>query len=120
MSSQRENRDLTPGARCKLRPMNSGMRVFFGGVVVCLGVVAAAAQAPSVQPAAKPAVTRAATAQPALKPVASHAQDFNPIIKRYCAGCHSDKGKAGGLSLAAFDAAHAAQNPEVAEKVIRK
>src|SRR3954447_24130568 len=100
--------------------MNSGMRVFFGGVVVSLGVVAAAAQAPSVQPAAKPAVARAATAKPALKPVASHAQDFNPVIKRYCAGCHSDKGKAGGLSLAAFDAAHAAQNPELAEKVIRK
>src|SRR3954452_1694336 len=100
--------------------MNSGMRVFFGGVVVSLAVVAAAAQAPSVQPAAKPAVARAAAAKPALKPVASHEQDFNPVIKRYCAGCHSDKGQAGGLSLAAFDAAHAAQNPEVAEKVIRK
>src|SRR3954471_14342264 len=120
MSSPRENRDLTPGARCKLRPMNSGIRVFFGGAVVCLGVVATAAQAPAVHPASRPVAARAAAAKPALKPVASHEQDFNPVIKRYCAGCHSDKGKAGGLSLAAFDAAHAAQNPEVAEKVIRK
>src|SRR4051812_40541541 len=120
MSSPRENRDLTPGARCKLRPMNSGIRVFFGGAVVCLGVVATAAQAPAVHPASRPVAARAAAAKPALKPVASHEQDFNPVIKRYCAGRHSDKGQAGGLSLAAFDAAHAAQNPEVAEKVIRK
>ena len=49
-----------------------------------------------------------------------HTQDLNPVVKRYCAGCHSDKGKAGGLSLAAFDVAHAAQNPDVAERVIRK
>ena len=56
----------------------------------------------------------------AAKPVASHTQDLNPVVRRYCAGCHSDKGKAGGLSLAAFDVAHAAQTPEVAEKMIRK
>ena len=72
-------------------------------------------------------VVSAQTARPArpaklapIKPVASHAQDFNPLIRRYCAGCHSDTGKAGGLSLAAFDATHASKNPEVAERVIRK
>jgi hypothetical protein len=101
--------------------MNSGIRVFFGGAVLCLGVAVTSAQSPKAQPAPKPAATRAAAPQPAaLKPVAAHPQDFTPVIKRYCVGCHSDKGKAGGLSLAAFDAAHAAQNPEVAEKVIRK
>ena len=26
------------------------------------------------------------------------------LVKQYCTGCHSDRGKAGGLSLAAFDA----------------
>ena len=41
-------------------------------------------------------------------------------MKQYCAGCHSEKGKAGGLSLADFDPAHAEQRAEVAEKVIRK
>ena len=34
--------------------------------------------------------------------------------------CHSERGKAGGLSLAAFDAARAADEPAVAEKMIRK
>ena len=41
-----------------------------------------------------------------IKPVAAHTQDLNPVVRRYCVGCHSDKGKAGGLSLAAFDVAH--------------
>jgi hypothetical protein len=57
---------------------------------------------------------------PAVKPITAHAPDLNPVVRRYCVGCHNDKGKSGGLSLAAFDVAHAAQNPEVAEKVIRK
>ena len=39
---------------------------------------------------------------------------------RYCATCHSDRGKAGGLSLAAFDAAKIEENGELTEKMIRK
>jgi hypothetical protein len=70
--------------------------------------------------AAKPVASHTAPRAQAPKLVASHTPDLNPVVKRYCAGCHSDKGKAGGLSLAAFDVTQAAQNPEVAEKVIRK
>jgi hypothetical protein len=42
------------------------------------------------------------------------------VIRRYCVGCHNDTRKPGGLSLAAFDVARAAENAEVAEKMIRK
>ena len=42
------------------------------------------------------------------------------LVRQYCAGCHSDRGKAGGLSLASFDAATAAQHGDVSEKMIRK
>ena len=42
------------------------------------------------------------------------------LVRTYCAGCHSDRGKAGGLSLASFDPARAAEFPEVAEKIVRK
>ena len=42
------------------------------------------------------------------------------LVKQYCVVCHSEKGKAGGLSLASFDATHADQAPDVAEKMIRK
>src|SRR3954471_5633481 len=42
------------------------------------------------------------------------------LVRQYCAGCHSDRGKAGGLSLAAFDAAAVPRHTDVAEKMIRK
>jgi hypothetical protein len=90
---------------------------------VCVARTNGLAQRSTQSPAPKaaPAVHAPPRAPaPAAKPVASHTQDLNPVVRRYCAGCHSDKGKAGGLSLAAFDVAHAAQTPEVAEKMIRK
>jgi mono/diheme cytochrome c family protein len=42
------------------------------------------------------------------------------LVKQYCAGCHSEKGRSGGLSLAAFDPAQVEQNAETVEKMIRK
>jgi len=44
----------------------------------------------------------------------------NVTIQRTCVGCHSDRMRSGGLSLAAFDVATAAEHPEVTEKIIRK
>ena len=41
-------------------------------------------------------------------------------IKQYCAGCHSDKGKAGGVSFEGITAATIAQDPERFEKAVRK
>jgi hypothetical protein len=91
-----------------------------GTAILALGIVGAASQAPPKQ---------APTAVPATAaPVASHAQDGlaveaqTALVKQYCAGCHSDRGKerAGGLTLASFDAAQVSEHPEVAEKMIRK
>ena len=63
-------------------------------------------------------------------PVASHAPTapvFGPaeqsaLVKQYCTGCHSDRGKAGQLTLASFDAAAAATPDHIVttEKMIRK
>ncbi len=50
----------------------------------------------------------------------SPAQDNNAIVRRYCASCHSEARKSGGLSLAGFDVARAADNAEVTERMIRK
>jgi hypothetical protein len=47
----------------------------------------------------------------------------NQLVAQYCAGCHSEKGKAGGLTLAGpngFDATNIDKHAEVAEKMIRK
>ena len=69
-----------------------------------IGVRAAAGGAPPQGPGSGPAAADSQTA----------------LVRQYCAGCHSERGKAGGLSLAAFDAAAAPQHADVAEKVIRK
>src|SRR5689334_650492 len=42
------------------------------------------------------------------------------LVKQYCAGCHSERGKAGGLSLASFDASAAVEHAPTVEKMIRK
>jgi hypothetical protein len=63
---------------------------------------------------------------PVATPVASHGPDLSTadgqtaVVKQYCTSCHSDKMKAGGLSLASFDAANVVAEAPVAEKMIRK
>ena len=42
------------------------------------------------------------------------------VVRQYCVGCHNDRGKAGGLSFASFEPAHAAEHADVAERMIRK
>jgi len=80
-------------------------------------------------PTAAPAQVAAAQAAPvAPRPAASHAAvpaglpvaEQTKLVGQYCAGCHSERGKAGGLSLAGYDAAKATANVEVTEKIIRK
>jgi mono/diheme cytochrome c family protein len=44
----------------------------------------------------------------------------NQLVAQYCATCHSERGKAGGLVLAGFDAASIDKHPDVAERMIRK
>jgi hypothetical protein len=55
------------------------------------------------------------------------AQDTKPavdsqtaLVRQYCAGCHSERGKAGGLSFASFEISNAADQAPVSEKMIRK
>ncbi|MEE3151610.1 MAG: DUF1592 domain-containing protein [Acidobacteriota bacterium] len=47
-------------------------------------------------------------------------QEQNMTIGRYCFRCHNDQLLTGGLSLESFDAEHAYENAEIAEKMIRK
>ncbi len=94
------------------------------GVATTAGIAQQAAPAPAkpVQaPAAAPRTPKGpAKTAPATPAANASAPDHNGVIRRYCVSCHSDARKTGGLSLASFDVSHAAQNAEVAEKVIRK
>jgi mono/diheme cytochrome c family protein len=62
---------------------------------------------------------QSARPQPAAAPAAP-ADAATQTVKQYCIGCHSDRGKAGGLSLANFDVTRAAEHAEVSEGMIRK
>ena len=82
------------------------------------------AQQPASAPARPASVTTHALRQPqsaskTTTPTQS-SPDHNALIRRYCVGCHSDTRKTGGLSLATFDVTRAAENADVAEKMIRK
>ena len=60
-----------------------------------------------------------AVLSPAQSPTSSIAEQ-RALINRYCAGCHNDKIKSGGMTLSKLDLAHVDQNADLAEKVIRK
>ncbi|MBC8089975.1 MAG: DUF1592 domain-containing protein [Phycisphaerae bacterium] len=53
---------------------------------------------------------------------AADAEALTAVVKKNCAGCHSDtrKGTAGNLSLQNFNVVNAATSPETAEKMIGK
>jgi hypothetical protein len=53
-----------------------------------------------------------------LAPMSFAAQ--NALISDYCVKCHNYEDYAGGLELLVFQAEHAAEDPETAERVIRK
>src|ERR1043165_8275418 len=42
------------------------------------------------------------------------------LMKDYCAGCHSDKAKTGGVSFEGITAASISKDPELFEKAVRK
>ncbi|MGQ0734829.1 MAG: DUF1592 domain-containing protein [Acidobacteriota bacterium] len=85
----------------------------------------AAAEVGTPQPpvTTPPRAPRSSPAAPQMVP--SHGATMTPaagtaLVTQYCATCHSDRGKAGGLSLASFDAGQAADQSVTAEKMIRK
>src|SRR5262245_56268893 len=107
-----------------------------GLALVAVGLVAARGQGEKPQTAApaKPPAAAAQTAtppsisQPRMTPAHPVAKTVpgaiaatpgmsieaqTTLVKTYCATCHSERGKAGGLSFAAFDAATAVDNAPV-------
>ena len=84
-----------------------------GALVLTVSLAAQQSPKPSAS-AVKPAVSHAPAATTML------ATEQTALVKQYCATCHSERGKAGGISLAAFDAAKIEENGELTEKMIRK
>jgi len=92
-------------------------RAFVGIAAVWLFSLALLAQSPDTRPGARVNRSAAPTPSPAA---AAPGDAATQTVKQYCTGCHSERGRAGGLSLADFDVQQATARPEVAEKIIRK
>ena len=93
--------------------------------LLCAAVLGMVLQAQAPAPAAgrspAPTVPRRAPAQATAPPAGTLAAEAHTaVVKQFCTGCHNDRTKAGGLSLADFDVAKAASQGGVAEKMIRK
>ena len=101
--------------------------------LVAMGWIRLTADGQAARPAAAPApppVTTSSQPAPAVArrvptPSASHAAPLSAsaqteLVTTYCATCHSDRAKAGGLSLAGFNAMQAQTQPALVEKMIRK
>jgi mono/diheme cytochrome c family protein len=83
-----------------------------GGLILTLcGVAVSARQAPA------PVRPVASHGTPVAAPDLASAQQ---TITQTCVGCHSDRARAGGLSLAAFTIGTAGEQLETTEKMIRK
>ena len=109
-------------------------RVSLGAAGIVAVTASLFAQSPAAPKSASATPTPVAAATPAAQkpvpagPVASHAPaattmlatEQTAVVKQYCATCHSERGKAGDLSLANFDAAKIEENGELTEKMIRK
>src|SRR5262245_31375644 len=94
-------------------------------IAACGAVVISATGQTAVKKAAtpttKPLAAHAPVQRPAAPPSTALAIDAqNKLVAQYCATCHSEKGHAGELSLASFDAAKVTEHADVAEKMIRK
>jgi mono/diheme cytochrome c family protein len=84
--------------------------------LVLVGTLQSQGQAPAAPPAAVPASAPGPAGTPGATPVIPP----RTVIAQYCAGCHNDRVKSGGLSLAELNLDAVYQSPEIAEKVIRK
>ncbi|MGE4069224.1 MAG: c-type cytochrome, partial [Vicinamibacterales bacterium] len=84
------------------------------GLVLCLGFATSTGQA---QQAAGTSPAMATSHEPGA---ATAPTEPTAVVQKYCATCHSERAKAGGLVLAGFDVSKAAEHAETAERMIRK
>jgi mono/diheme cytochrome c family protein len=98
--------------------MNRAVLGVLGAAVVALGVAGTTINAERQTVGQAPSMAAshgAGSASDLSTPAAQTA-----MVKQYCASCHSDRGKAGGMTLAAFDASTITSNQPQTEKIIRK
>ncbi len=120
--------NIRSGVHRMTRPAVKVLGTAFLGFALAATGSAQRAQTPAAAPTtAAPAAARRVTPAQSITPAPSHqlspalsARQQSELVATYCATCHSERAKAGGLSLAGFDAMKATERQDVVEKMIRK
>jgi hypothetical protein len=111
---------LSVYSSARMKRMQRTALIVIGSAILSLGVATESGLAQKAVGPNADATAQAPPTKPAQAAAHPAVPDQSTVVRRYCATCHSDRTKSGGLSLASFDVARAAQNGEVAEKMIRK
>jgi mono/diheme cytochrome c family protein len=96
-----------------MRMLRVGGLVSVVGFVVSHGLTVGTAAAQTPRPRPTPVPSHSSSATPSLEATTA-------LVRQYCVTCHNDRAKAGGLTLASFEAIRATENLATAETMIRK
>jgi hypothetical protein len=99
--------------------------LWFASALMVVAIAASPTSAPlQSQPAARQdrgaAPPTTAAAAPAVRRAAASDAPDGAFLKQYCATCHNDRVKAGGLSIDGLDLTAVDRHPDAWEKVVRK
>jgi len=108
---------MAPVSKMRSRPF----AVLSAGLLCLLaGRIGLAERPQTAAPPASPA-SRSAGPSGAVATAAALALDAQQaFVADYCAGCHNDRARTGGMTLTALDLAHPEASADLAEQVIRK
>ena len=90
------------------------------GIAALSFVIAVATARPGAQAPAAPAVLQAAPAVTQAAPAVPAATASAAVLKQYCATCHSERLKSGGLVIDPADVTNVSAGADRWEKVVRK
>jgi hypothetical protein len=117
MASVTSHRQVKSIAMAPWRLVKAGLTA---GVFVLLSAGGSVAwQRAAHKPPQVTSPSSARTISPAVS-LGMSVESQQALVKQYCSGCHNDRVKSGGMSIAELDLAHPEKTPELAEKVIRK
>ena len=97
-----------------------GLAVVSASGILAILAGSAAQLGPSTEFARTPILAAPIAAHVSTAPAPSSTEALTEVVRRVCGSCHSDKQKAGNLSLQQFDVAKGAEVAETTEKMITK
>ena len=100
--------------------MNKSVTAFFAVLLVLAGCDSSTDQAPAAVASAEPNAAHSPDTAATGADAAIDAPGLTQVVQTYCQVCHNDALRTGNLSMVGFEVENAHDNPETAERMIRK